>query len=133
MRYLLDTNACIQLLRYPETSPVSDRVGRERSGHVVTCSVVKAELIYGAERSQKPEKHYNQLEILFSELGSLPFDDQSAVEYGVIRKQLESQGQMIGSNDLLIAAVALSNNLVLVTHNLSEFNRVPGLQVEDWQ
>ena len=133
MKYLLDTNACVQLLRFPVTSPVFQRLAREQSGYVVTCSVVKAELIYGAERSQNPDKHYNQLEVLFETLGSLPFDDRSAIEYGVIRRHLETQGKTIGPNDLLIAAISLANDLTLVTHNVAEFNRVPGLRVEDWQ
>ena len=133
MKFLLDTNACVQLLRYPLTSPVADRFAREPSHLVVTCSVVKAELIYGAERSQNPDKHYNQLEALFETLGSLPFDDRSAVEYGVIRNRLESQGQVIGPNDMLIAAISLANDLTLVTHNVGEFSRVPGLRIEDWQ
>ena len=72
-------------------------------------------------------------EVLFETLGSLPFDDRSAVEYGVIRKRLESQGQVIGPNDMLIAAISLANDLTLVTHNVGEFSRVPGLRIEDWQ
>ena len=133
MKFLLDTNACIQLLRYPLTSSVADRFARKPSHLVVTCSVVKAELIYGAERSQNPDKHDNRQEAFFETLGSLPFDDRSAIEYGFIRKRLESQGQVIGPNDMLIAAISLANDLTLVTHNVSEFNRVPGLRIEDWQ
>lgn len=133
MTYLLDTNACVHWLRSPTTSPVAQRIAEAKPGDVVTCSVVKAELIYGAERSQNPEKHYNQLEDFFERLMSLPFDDRSAVEYGVLRKHLESLGQTIGPNDLLIAAISLANDLTLVTHNVSEFNRVPNLRIEDWQ
>lgn len=130
---MLDTNACIQLLRHPMTSPVATRLASMRAGAVVICSVVKAELLYGAERSQNRERSYNQLEDFFQTLVSLPFDDQSAIEYGVLRKQLEAQGKTIGPNDLLIAAIALANDLTLVTHNVGEFSRVSGLRIEDWQ
>lgn len=131
--HLLDTNACIQLLRHPATSPVAARLANEMAGAVVICSVVKAELLYGAERSQNRERSYNQLEDFFETLVSVPFDDQAAIEYGVLRKQLETQGQTIGPNDLLIAAISLANDLTLVTHNVGEFNRVSGLRIEDWQ
>ncbi len=103
------------------------------AGAVVICSVVKAELLYGAERSQHRERSYNQLEDFFETLVSVPFDDQAAIEYGVLRTQLETQGRTIGPNDLLIAAISLANDLTLVTHNIGEFNRVLGLRIEDWQ
>lgn len=133
MTHLLDTNVCIQVLRYSKTSPVAQRLATANVGDLVLCAVVKAELIYGAERSQNPEHSYNLLEEFFETFVSLPFDDRSAIEYGVIRKHLETRGKAIGPNDLLIAAIALSNDLTLVTHNVGEFSRVPGLRVEDWQ
>ena len=133
MTHLLDTNACVHLLRNPVTSQVAAKLANQSAGSVVICSVVKAELLYGAERSQNRERSYNQLEDFFETLVSLPFDDQSAIEYGVLRKQLETQGQTIGPNDLLIAAISLANDLTLVTHNVGEFSRVSGLRIEDWQ
>lgn len=131
--HLLDTNACIHLLCNPMASPVAARLASMMAGSVVICSVVIAELLDGAERSQNRERSYNQLEDFFETLISLPFDDQSAIEYGVVRKQLETQGKTIGPNDLLIAAIVLANDLTQVTHNVGKFSRVLGLRVEDWQ
>ena len=131
--HLLDTNACIHLLRNPRTSPVAQRIAVAEPGSVALCSVVKAELFYGAERSNNPEQGYDRLEHFFESFDSLLFDDRAAVEYGVLRRQLESQGQPIGPNDLLIAAISLANDLCLVTHNVGEFRRVLGLRIEDWQ
>ncbi len=133
MTHLLDTNVCIQLLRNPLASPVAQRIATTKPESVVLCSVVKAELFYGAERSNNPEQGYDQLEHFFESFDSLLFDDRAAVEYGVLRRHLETQGKTIGPNDLLIAAISLANDLTLVTHNVREFNRVPGLRVEDWQ
>ena len=131
--HLLDTNACIHLLRNPRTSPVAQRIAVAEPGSVALCSVVKAELFYGAERSNNPEQGYDRLEHFFESFDSLLFDDRAALEYGVLRRQLESQGQPIGPNDLLIAAISLANDLTLVTHNVGEFSRVSGLRIEDWQ
>ena len=133
MTHLLDTNVCIQLLRNPQASPLAQRIRTAEPESVVLCSVVKAELFYGAERSNNPERGYDRLEHFFQSFDSLLFDDRAAVEYGILRRFLESQGTTIGPNDLLIAAISLANDLTLVTHNVREFNRVPGLRVEDWQ
>ena len=95
--------------------------------------MVKAELLYGAARSQQPERNQAQLQRFFSGFPSLSFDDQAAAAYGTLRAALEASGTPIGPNDLMIAAIALASGLVLVTHNTAEFSRVPGLQIEDWQ
>jgi tRNA(fMet)-specific endonuclease VapC len=94
--------------------------------------VVKAELLYGAHRSARPDENLRTLDTLFQAFQSVPFDDVAAEHYGRIRAELAAQGTPIGPNDLLIAATALAYNLVLVTHNTREFSRVPGLIVEDW-
>jgi tRNA(fMet)-specific endonuclease VapC len=90
-------------------------------------------MFYGTVKSQIPEqsrsKHIEFLETVYS----IPFDDAAATEYGTLRAHLERQGTPIGANDMLIAAVALANNLILITHNTSEFGRVPGLKIEDWE
>jgi tRNA(fMet)-specific endonuclease VapC len=97
------------------------------------CSVVKAELFYGAMRSNNPDRSIAQQQDFLNRFISLPFDDQSAVIYGQIRAQLAVSGTPIGPNDLLIASIALANNLILVTHNTREFSRVEGLRLEDWE
>jgi tRNA(fMet)-specific endonuclease VapC len=97
------------------------------------CSVVLAELYYGAAKSISPPKTLAGQAVFVSRFRSLPFDDAAARSYGPIRADLERSGTMIGANDLLIAAIAMANGLVLVTHNLGEFRRIPGLRVEDWE
>ena len=100
---------------------------------IVVCSVVKAELFYGAMRSTDPVKALVRQRQFLDQFVSLPFDDRSAEEYGRIRAYLAQQGMLIGPNDLLIAAVALSYRVILVTHNTREFSRVPGLLQVDWE
>ena len=95
--------------------------------------MVKAELLYGAARSQQPERNHAQLQGFFSGFPSLSFDDRAAATYGTLRATLETSGTPIGPNDLMIAAIALASGLILVTHNAAEFSRVPGLQIADWQ
>jgi tRNA(fMet)-specific endonuclease VapC len=102
-------------------------------GEVVLCSVVKAELIYGAQRSREPLQNLTKLAEFFAGFLSLPFDDRVAEVYGQMRAQLAARGHLIGPNDLMIAAIALANGLILVTHNVAEFGRVEGLNTEDWE
>lgn len=133
MIYLLDTNVCVSYLRGTDRERLEARLNATQFGDIALCSVVKAELLYGAARSQQPVRNHAQLQRFFSGFPSLSFDDEAAAAYGTIRTALEASGTPIGPNDLMIAAIALASGLVLVTHNLSEFNRVPGLRVEDWQ
>jgi tRNA(fMet)-specific endonuclease VapC len=104
-------------------------------GSVYLCSVVLAEMIFGAVRSGPNHEAANRLMIsqLQSICSTISFDEPAAEEYGKLRAYLATVGFMIGPNDLMIAAIALANNLTLVTHNTSEFSRVPGLMIEDWQ
>ena len=133
MTYLLDTNACISHLKHPGTSKVTQRMAAQPPGEVVLCSVVKAELLYGARASRDAVKNLAELQRFFGVLTSLPFDDAAAEKYGEIRATLSAAGTLIGPNDLMIGAITLANNLTLVTHNVSEFSRVPGLKLEDWE
>jgi tRNA(fMet)-specific endonuclease VapC len=97
--------------------------------------VVLGELISGAYHSGPAYRSNNltQIATLRQQFASLPFDDPAAEQYGRVREQLASAGMPIGPNDLLIASIALANGLTLVTHNTTEFSRVPGLAIEDWQ
>ncbi len=132
MTHLLDTNACVSHLRSSQSN-VSRLLLSRQPGDVALCSVVKAELIYGARRSQDPTRNFEKLSRFFERFQSLPFDDEAADFYGRIRSELAVSGSLIGPNDLLIAAIALANDLTLVTHNLGEFSRVAGLKLEDWE
>lgn len=132
MKYLLDTNVCIDYLRGRAVG-VRKRMESFLPGDIVLCSIVKAELFHGAMRSSNPPLALANQQPFLSQFASLPFDDSAAEQYGQVRAVLEKQGALIGPNDLLIASIALANNVTLVTHNTDEFGRVPGLQIEDWQ
>ena len=134
MIYLLDTNTCIGWLRNTEPKIIA-RIQQENPADLVLCSVVVGELVYGTERAG-PIHHVanlNRVGQLRAQFVSLPFDDNAADEYGKLRAYLAANGKMIGPNDLMIAAIALANRVTLITHNTSEFQRVPGLLFEDWQ
>lgn len=132
MKYLLDTNTCIRHLnRRSET--IVRMLASLPAEEIAVCSVVKAELFYGGRPSNQPERTLARQRMFLDRFVSLPFDDRAADAYGVIRAQLEAKGTPIGPNDLMIAAIAAANDLILVTNNTREFSRVPGLQIVDWQ
>ncbi len=132
MKYLLDTNTCIRYINGRSTS-IAARINTLEEGEAVICSIVTAELLYGAERSNDPEKTRAKQRQFLTLFKSLPFDDAAAEHYARVRAVLTVKGTPIGANDLLIAAIVLSNNLTLVTHNTREFGRVAGLRTEDWE
>ncbi len=130
--YLLDTNACIKILNRASTE-LTERFQSQPPSAIRLCSVVKAELVYGARKSARPSDNLRVLGAFFKPLVSLPFDDHCSNNYGVIRSELERTGQPIGPNDLMIASIATTHELTLVTHNVDEFSRVVGLSWEDWE
>lgn len=132
MMYLLDTNTCIQLLNAGDPG-VRERYAACQPADIVLCSVVRAELLFGARKSARVEFNLKRLEYFAAPLQSLAFDDRCAHDYGLIRAELAAQGKPIGANDLMIAAIALAYDLILVTHNTGEFGRVAGLGIEDWE
>lgn len=132
MKYLLDANTCIRLLNGSDEE-VTRRFTTCQPADIVLCSVVKAELLYGARRSARVESNLKRLEYFAAPLQSLPFDDRCAHDYGLIRADLAAQGKPIGANDLMIAAIARAHDLTLVTHNTGEFSRVADLRIEDWE
>lgn len=131
MIYLPDTNVWISYLN-SRKSRVKEVLPQHRLEDIALCSVVKAELVFGAFRSSRRDANLKVLQALFSQMVSLPFDDSAADHYGRIRADLVARGTTIGPNDLMIAAIALTHNLVLVTNNTKEFSRVQGLHIEDW-
>ncbi len=131
MRYLLDTNTCIRYLN-GRAPTVRQRLAAVHRDDVLVCSPVKAELFYGAARSQDPLRSLQRQLAFLNQFVSLPFD-RAAEIYGRIRADLAARGTPIGANDLLIAAIALAHVLTLVTHNTGEFGRVAGLLLEDWE
>lgn len=130
--FLLDTNACIRVLN-GSSAPLIARVRSHAPPEIRVSSVTRAELLYGARHSARVTDNLRLLTAFFAPLISLPFDDACAEHYGILRASLASSGRPIGPNDLLIAATALAHDLTLVTHNVKEFSRISGLNVEDWE
>lgn len=131
MKVMLDTDTCITLIR--QRSPhLLEKVVSFLPGEIGLSSITVAELYYGAEHSQYREKNRAALAQFLLPFEIADFDPAAALTYGAVRAGLEANGLPIGAMDTLIAAHALALQVTLVTHNLSEFQRVPGLQVEDW-
>ncbi len=132
MTYLLDTNTIVRYLngRAPN---VQVRLSAVPLAELAVSAIVVAELRYGAAKSLNPAKALAAQDQLLSLIDTIPFDQAAADAYGHIRATLEQQGRPIGANDLLIAATALSRHMTLVTHNTSEFSRVAGLLLDDWE
>ena len=130
--YLLDSNTCIQFLN-GRSIHVERRLMGTKPSSIKLCSIVKAELLYGASRSHHASAVLARLETFFAPYESIPFYDAAAVEYGRIRGHLAGAGTPIGPNDLMIAAIVQCRQFTLVTHNTREFSRVPGLLIEDWE
>jgi tRNA(fMet)-specific endonuclease VapC len=131
MKYLLDTNVCIHLLN-GDMPALRDRFRSHRPTELVLCSIVRAELYWGARRSRRVEANIERINAFAAPLQTVPFDDVCAEHYGIIRADLAAQGKPIGHNDTLIAAIAKAHDVVLVTHNVSDFGKVIGLRVQDW-
>jgi tRNA(fMet)-specific endonuclease VapC len=130
--YLPDTNVWINHLN-PAPSIVKSRLSAHPPSQIALCDVVKAELYYGAFKSARRDANMPVLETLFADFVSFPFDGGAARIFGDIRADLARKGTPIGPYDLQIAAIALANNCVLVTHNTGEFSRISGLKLEDWE
>ena len=130
VHYLLDTNVVSELVRRPGGA-TSQRVAGVKAGSLGVSVIVAAELRYGAARLGS-ERLTRQLEAVLSAINVLPLEEPADWHYGMIRSELERIGQPIGHNDLLIAAHARSLGATLVTRNVREFGRVPGLSVETW-
>ena len=131
MKFLFDTNICIYLIKKkPEV--VIRRFNKLRIGSIAISNITLAELYYGIVKSSGPKENTVALQEFLQPLEVLDFNRDDAFVYGKIRAELEAGGTPIGAMDLLIAAQALSRNLILVTNNEREFKRVVGLKIENW-
>jgi tRNA(fMet)-specific endonuclease VapC len=131
MVLLLDTDVCIHLIR-ERPATILERFDEYAVGDIGISAITLAELEYGVSKSSKPARNRQALDQFIEPLLVVDFDRAATAAYGKLRATLEKKGQVIGGMDLLIAAHALSLNVRLVTHNVREFARVPGLQVETW-
>jgi tRNA(fMet)-specific endonuclease VapC len=131
MKYFLDTNICIYALKdkFPR---IKEKMERLSPSEIAIPSMVKAELYYGAQKSQNKNKVISALDKFLAPFDIIPFGDNEVMAYAEIRAKLEKSGKIIGPNDLIIAATTLSHGATLVTHNTREFERVEKLSVEDW-
>lgn len=134
MRYLLDSNVLIQVLRArPALAGLTGRVRALSREEGLICSVVREELLFGAARSREPARQLEVVRAFLAPMVSLPFDDVAADRAFAIRADLAAKGTPIGPHDIQIAAIALAHGLTLVTHNTTDFGRVSGLTCEDWE
>lgn len=131
MIFCLDTNICIYYLkgRYPL---LFEKIMEKNPNNIKIPSIVKAELFYGAEKSNKKNDTYEKINKFLIPFEIIPFDDVATLFYAKIKSTLANAGTPIGPNDLLIAATAISINAILVTSNTNEFSRVEGLRLENW-
>jgi tRNA(fMet)-specific endonuclease VapC len=130
-RFLLDTNICIYI-RQERPDSVLRRFRKLRPGEAALSVITYGELIYGAAKSSQREAALERLRELVHWLPALPLAEAAAEAYGTIRAELAAKGEMIGNNDLWIAAHAVSAELTLVTNNEKEFRRVRGLKLQNW-
>lgn len=132
MSYLLDTNVWARYLN-GRSSKIREKFKKVDLTQVFACSIVKSELAYGAFKSRNLDRTYRKQQDFLNLFVSLPFDDAAALVFGRLKAQLEVSGEIIGVKDLQIASIAISNDLILVTHNIREFERIKGLTLEDWE
>jgi tRNA(fMet)-specific endonuclease VapC len=132
MSFLLDSSVCIGIMR--ETSPKSARtLHLHRRSEIFLCSIVRYELLFGAEYCDRPQDEREKIEGFSAGFESLAFDDDAADEAANNRAYLEGIGMRIGAYDMQIAGIGRLHGLTLVTRNVREFRRVPNLRVEDWE
>lgn len=130
-RYLLDTNICIYIIKNKPQS-VKEKFKEFDIGTLTISSITVSELYYGAYKSQFVEKNLLALEHFLKPFDIIDFDTKSAIEYGKIRADLERKGLVIGGLDMQIASIAKINNMILITNNIKEFERVANLEIENW-
>lgn len=129
--FLLDSNICIYIINNNPRTTV-ERIMKLRPDQVKLSAISVGELEYGVSKSKNREKNRNALIDFVSAFDIVPFDDNDAEVYGLIRADLENRGQLIGPYDMQIAAQAITRDLILVTNNVGEFSRVKELRLDNW-
>jgi tRNA(fMet)-specific endonuclease VapC len=131
MKYMLDTDICISLIRQ-KSEQMIQRLTKCVPGDICVSSITVAELVYGVNKSSRKEQNMSALEQFLLPLEITSFEQRAAIAYGVLRTTLEQKGKSIGSMDMLIGSHALSLGVILVTSNTREFQQIPDLKLEDW-
>ena len=131
MRFMLDTNICIYLIK-GKPPQVLSRLKEFNLGDVFVSSITLSELEYGVAKSSKPQQNRDALDAFLAPLEILPFNGEAAYRYGQVRAFLEKEGKLIGATDMLIGAHAVSASMTLVTNNMEEYSSIPGLSLENW-
>ncbi|MBN2093730.1 type II toxin-antitoxin system VapC family toxin [candidate division KSB1 bacterium] len=131
MKYLIDTNILIYLMN-SKSLELQKKFTERSTDDFCVSAITVAELIYGAKKSKNIEKNLNAVIKILSPFTIIDFTSKDAFEYGDIRAKLEMKGKIIGANDLLIAAQAKRQKLVVLTANTKEYERVEGLDLENW-
>lgn len=131
MKYMLDTNICVYLIKKKPENVLKNLHSHIDDG-ITISAITLAELMHGVEASAYPEKNLIALNQFLCIVDILPFDDEAATEYGKICATLRRQGTPIGAMDMLIAAHAKAKGLIIVTNNVREFERVKDLRLENW-
>jgi tRNA(fMet)-specific endonuclease VapC len=130
VRYLLDTNTCVFALK--QWDRVVDHLRKCSPEDIDVAIITVAELWFGARKSVRPEATRHEIDAFLKPFEVLPFDHEAADKYARLRFELQRVGRPIGERYLLIASIAVARSLIVVTHNVPEFGRLPGLIVEDW-
>lgn len=130
LKFMLDTNIVIYVMKN-RPKQVKDRFTLH-NGRMCISSVTLGELVFGAEHSQQTERNLADIEEMTARIEVLPFEDKAAYHFSRIRSDLYRMGRPIGPYDMMIAGHARASAMILVTNNVKEFERVPGLQVENW-
>lgn len=131
MKYLLDTNICIYIIK-KKPEEVIKRFLKMKPDSIAISSITVSELYYGVAKSSKPNENTIALEQFILPLTVINYNKEDSISYGKLRAKLEQKGKLIGAMDMLIAAQALNRDLILVTNNEREFKKVEGLSVENW-
>lgn len=130
MRYLLDTNICIYFLR--QNDKIVDRIASLSSQDLAISCFTLTELLYGAYNSDYVNKNLERVRFIENTIEVMPFNRKAVENYAVIKSELKKHGKLIDDFDILIASVALSNEMILVTNNTKHFERIPNLIIENW-
>ena len=131
IKYMLDTNIIVYAINKSSTN-IINRMMQHKPEEMCISAITLAEIEYGINHSSRPDRNRMAFMMFLTGITVIPFDSQATYDYGLIRHDLQKRGELIGANDMLIAAQARAMGITFVTHNTSEFSRVSNLKLEDW-